>query len=90
MDFEVGDRVFLKVFPTKGITRFGMGVSLAQAMIIGCLSKYQAQIDCLKQKITLRGPSGEKIVHKGKLSGSGVRLITTIIAQKLVKRDCKG
>jgi len=24
LEFEVGNRVFLKVFPTKGITRFGM------------------------------------------------------------------
>jgi len=36
------------------------------------LSKHQAQIDCIKQKITLRGPKGEKIVHKGKPRGSGV------------------
>ena len=55
-----------------------------------CLSKHQAQIDCLKQKITLRGPKDEKIVHRGKSRGSGVRLITTIRAQKLLKRSCEG
>jgi len=30
------------------------------------LAKYQAQIDGQKQKITLRGPNGEKVVHKGR------------------------
>ena len=53
------------------------------------LSKQQAQIDCLKQKITLRGPKGEKIVHRGKSRGSGVRLITAIRAQKLLKWGCE-
>jgi len=28
LEFEVGDRIFLKVSPTKGITRFGMAVKL--------------------------------------------------------------
>ena len=29
------------------------------------LSRYQAQIDCSKQKITLRGPNTETVVHRG-------------------------
>ena len=28
------------------------------------LAKYQAQIDCLKQKVSLKGPNGKKIVHR--------------------------
>jgi len=31
------------------------------------LAKYQAQIDYPKQRITLRGHDGEKVVHKGKV-----------------------
>ena len=29
------------------------------------LAKHQAQIDCPKRKITLRGPNEEKVVHRG-------------------------
>ena len=54
------------------------------------LSKHQAQIDCLKQNIILRGPKGEKIVHRAKPRRSGVRLMTEIRAQKLLKRGCEG
>jgi len=49
------------------------------------LSKHQAQLDCLKQKITLRRPKGEKIVHRGKTEGSGLQIISVIRAQKLLK-----
>jgi len=38
----------------------------------------------------LRGPKGEKIVHRGKLRGCGVRLITAIRAPKRLKRGCEG
>ena len=31
------------------------------------LAKYQAQTNCPKQRITLRGPKEEKVVHKGKV-----------------------
>jgi len=44
------------------------------------LCQYKAQINCLKQKFTLRGPKGEKIVHRRKSRGNGVRLITAIRA----------
>lgn len=44
------------------------------------LAKYQAQINCPKQKITLRGPRKEKGVHKGKSLKCGVKLITVIKA----------
>ena len=55
-------------------------------MILGmdCLSKYQAQINCPKQKITLSGPKGEKIIHKGKALKCKVRLVTAIEASKLL------
>ena len=48
------------------------------------LSKHQAYIDCLKRKITLVGPKGERIVHKGKPLEGRVRLILSIKAQKLL------
>jgi len=51
------------------------------------LSKHQAQIDCVKQNIILRGP---KIVHRGKLRRSAVRHISVIRARKLLKRGCEG
>ena len=54
------------------------------------LVKYQAQINCPKQRITLRGPNREKIVPKGMISKSGVKLITAIKAHKLLGRGCEG
>jgi len=48
------------------------------------LAKYQAQINYTKQRITLRGPNKEKIVHKGKVSKSGMKLITVMKAHKLL------
>ena len=53
------------------------------------MSKHHTKIDSLKQKITSRGLKDEKIVHKGKPRGSGVRLITTIRAQNLLRRGCE-
>ena len=54
------------------------------------LSNYRADIDCLKQKITLSRPTGKEIVHKGMPRGSGVRLISTIKAHKLLGRGYEG
>jgi len=54
------------------------------------LAKYKAQINCPKQRITLRGPNGEKIVHKAKVSKSVVKLITAMKAHKLLGRGCEG
>ena len=48
------------------------------------LAKYQAQINYTKQRITLRGPNKEKIVHKGNVSKSGMKLITVMKAHKLL------
>jgi len=31
------------------------------------LAKYHAQIACSKQKVSLKGPNGEKIVHRGRV-----------------------
>jgi len=33
LEFEVGDQVFLRVSPTKGIIRFDMMVTLAQGIL---------------------------------------------------------
>ena len=57
---------------------------------INWLAKYQAQIDCPKQRITLRGLNGEKVVHKEKVLKSGVRLITAMKAHKLLGQGCEG
>ena len=54
------------------------------------LAKYQARIDYPKQRIILRGTNEEKVVHRGKVSRSGMRLITIIKAHKLLGRGCKG
>jgi len=53
------------------------------------LAKYQAQIDCPKQKITLRGPKGEKVVHKGKSLKCGVKPNTAIKGRRLLERGRK-
>jgi len=54
------------------------------------LARYQAQINCPEQWITLKGPNGERIVLKGKAPRIGVRLITALKASKLLGRGCKG
>ena len=54
------------------------------------LAKYQAQLDCPKQNITLRGPKKEQVINKGKVLRCGVKLVTTIEAQKLLGQGCKG
>ena len=46
------------------------------------LAKYHAQIDCPRQKITLKGPNREKVVHKGKEPRLGVKLISVMKARK--------
>jgi len=48
------------------------------------LAKYQTQINCPKQRITVKGPNGEKIVHKGKVSKSGSKLINAMKARNLL------
>jgi len=53
------------------------------------LSKHHAHIHRLKQKITLTGPKGERVVHRGKPLEGGVRLITTIKVQKLLNQCCE-
>jgi len=52
--------------------------------------KYQAQRDCAKQKITLRGPKVENLIYKGKTSNWGVRLITAIKDKRLLGEVAKG
>ena len=57
------------------------------------LSKYHAQINHLKQKVTLRGHNRDKVVDKGansKLGVRTVRLISMLKVQKLTKQGCKG
>ena len=54
------------------------------------LAKYQAQINCPKQRITLRGANEERIVHKKKVLKSRVGLMTTMKAYKLLGPGCEG
>jgi len=54
------------------------------------LSKNLVHINCLKQKIMLRGPLRERVIHKGKPTRSDVRLITTIKAKKLFRQGYEG
>ena len=49
-----------------------------------------AQMDYLKQNVTLRGPNEDRIVHKGANLELGVRLISTLKVYKFLKIKCKG
>ena len=48
------------------------------------LAKYQAQIDYPKWKVTLKGPNGEKIVHRGQSPRMGVKVFSAMKARKLL------
>ena len=50
------------------------------------LSKHHAHMDYLRRKVTLMGPRGEGIVHKGESFKEGVRLILAVKAHKLLNR----
>jgi len=54
------------------------------------LAKYQAQIDCPKRKITLKGPNGEKVVHRCQSPRIGVKLVSVMKARKLLSKGCEG
>jgi len=60
-------------------------------MILGkdWLSKYHARIDYLKQKVTLRGPNGDSVVHKGANLKLWIRLISALKAYKLLKQGMR-
>ena len=78
------EQLFLADLNKFALTDFGV--------ILGMdwLARYQAQINCPRQRITLKGPNGERIVHNGKALRTGVRLITTLKASKLLGRGCEG
>ena len=57
---------------------------------IDWLAKYQAEIDCSKQKISLKGPNGERIVHRGQSPRVGVKLVSAMEARKLLGKGCEG
>jgi len=54
------------------------------------LAKYQAQIDCSKRKFSLKGPNGERIVHRGQSPRIGVKLVSAMKARKLLGKGCEG
>ena len=54
------------------------------------LAKYQPQIDCSKRKITLKGPNGEKVVHRGQRSIMGIKLVSVMRARKLLGKGSEG
>jgi len=72
------EQLFLADLNKFALTDFGV--------ILGMdwLARYQAQINCPKQRITLKGPNRERIVHKGKAPRTGLRLITALKASKLL------
>ena len=53
------------------------------------LAKYQAPIDCSKQKVSLKGPNREKIVHRGQSPRMGVKLVSAMKARKLLGKGCE-
>ena len=53
------------------------------------LFKHQAYIHYLKKKIISTESNGERVVHRGEPLKGGVRLITTIKAQKLLSQGFK-
>ncbi|GJV12459.1 homeodomain-like protein [Tanacetum coccineum] len=63
MEFQVGDKVMLKVSPWKGVVRFGKRGKLNPSVIRPFLSTAHAKIDVFKRKITLR-VGKEKIIFK--------------------------
>ena len=72
-----------------GLYRFEL-TDFGVIMGMDWLAKYQAQIDCPRSRITLRGPIGEKVVHKGKGLRAQVKLIFMMKARKLLTRGSKG
>ena len=48
------------------------------------LPKHDAQIDFLKLKGTLKGPTGDKVVYEGAIMQLGVNIIFTLNAHKLL------
>jgi len=56
----------------------------------GLVGQVPAQIDCSKQKVSLKGPNGEKIVHRGQSPRMGVKLVSAMKARKLLGKGCEG
>ena len=54
------------------------------------LAKHYFQMDYPRWKITLRGPNGEKVVHKAKGPRARVKQISVMKACKLLGRGCEG
>ena len=54
------------------------------------VSKISCSDRLFKTKNHPKGPNGEKVVHEGKVSGLGVKLITVMKAHKLLRRGCEG
>ncbi|XP_021759182.1 uncharacterized protein LOC110724094 [Chenopodium quinoa] len=52
------------------------------------LGKYEAKIDCAAEKVTLTSPSKTKVVYKKEGKSSGLRIVSAMQLQKLVKKGC--
>ncbi|XP_021740072.1 uncharacterized protein LOC110706458 [Chenopodium quinoa] len=52
------------------------------------LGKYEAKIDCAAEKVTLTSPSKTKVVYKKEGKSSGLRIMSAMQLQKLVKKGC--
>jgi len=61
-----------------GLTDFGFILKM------DWLAEYQAQIDCLRSKITLKGLNREKVVHKSQRPRIGVKLVSVMKTSTLL------
>ncbi|XP_021758488.1 uncharacterized protein LOC110723439 [Chenopodium quinoa] len=52
------------------------------------LGKYEAKIDCAAEKVTLTSPSKTKVVYKKEGKSSGLRIVSAMQLQKLIKKGC--
>ncbi|KAL2930068.1 Proline--tRNA ligase [Bienertia sinuspersici] len=50
------------------------------------LSKYKARIECLNQKVLLRGPRGNRISYRGVVSKFEIRIVSAIVFQGYVRK----
>jgi len=89
---ELYEDCLIRMYKHKFLTDLYRFESTDFGVILGMdwLAKHQAQIECPRRKITLRGPNREKVVHKSKGPRVGAKLISVMKARKLLGRGCEG
>ncbi|GJY48112.1 hypothetical protein Tco_0438068 [Tanacetum coccineum] len=99
LEFQVGDRVMLKVSPRKGVIQFGkrgklnprcpVGVNVKVPLILGrpFFSTAHAKIDVFKRKITL-SVGDEKVIFKSvKFAGSLIKTVYMLSLRERMELD---